>query len=85
MGAVAAGLVVGTGLKLLATLKNNPLHPALRLLLGGACFVAIAWLRWPLLWVLLGLGGLGWALAWSSLARREGVQATPANPTGTER
>ncbi|EGI77037.1 chromate transporter [Hylemonella gracilis] len=71
MGAVAAGLVMGTGLKLLASLKGNPLHPAQRLLLGAACFVAIAWLRWPLVWVLLGLGGLGWALAWSGLARRE--------------
>lgn len=82
MGAVAAGLVIGTGLKLLATLKHNPLHPAQRLLLGSACFVAIAWLRWPLLWVLLGLGSLGWALAWSRLARRERAQAAAANSPG---
>ncbi len=79
MGATAAGLVIGTGLKLIATLKDNPLHPLQRLLLGLACFVAIAWLRLPLLWVLLTLGGLGWALAWHRLARREqtgsGVQS----------
>lgn len=79
MGAVAAGLVMGTGLKLLGTLKHNPLHPAQCLLLGVACFVAIAWLRWPLVWVLLGLGGLGWALAWSRLARRE---RSSTNATG---
>ncbi|MFO6421705.1 chromate transporter [Hylemonella sp. W303a] len=79
MGAVAAGLVMGTGLKLLATLKQNPLHPAQCLLLGLSCFVAIAWLRWPLVWVLLGLGGLGWALAWSRLKR---LERHSANGTG---
>jgi chromate transporter len=82
MGAVAAGLVIGTGLKLMATLKNHPLHPAQRLLLGSACFVAIAWLRWPLLWVLLGLGCLGWALAWARLARHERPPAAPTGSTG---
>lgn len=82
MGAVAAGLVIGTGLKLIATLKSNPLHPAQHLLLGGACFVAIAWLRWPLLWVLLGLGSLGWALAWWRLARREQAAAAATGSTG---
>lgn len=81
MGAVAAGLVIGTGLKLVAALKSNPLHPAQRLLLGLTCFVAIAWLRWPLLWVLLGLGSLGWMLAWLQLARRErAAAATGAQP-----
>lgn len=85
MGAVAAGLVIGTGLKLLATLRNNPLHPAQRLLLGGACFIAIAWLRWPLLWVLLALGSVGWALAWSRLARREGAHAAATSASGAER
>ncbi|QBK05530.1 chromate transporter [Hylemonella gracilis] len=83
MGAVAAGLVIGTGLKLLVTLKNNPLHPAQRLLLGSACFVTIAWLRWPLLWVLLALGGVGWALAWSRLAQREEARTRPTGSTGT--
>jgi chromate transporter len=82
MGAVAAGLVIGTGLKLMATLKNHPLHPAQRLLLGSACFVAIAWLRWPLLWVLLGLGCLGWALAWARLARREQAVTAATGSTG---
>lgn len=79
MGAVAAGLVIGTGLKLIVALKNNPLHPAQCLLLGLACFVAIAWLRWPLLWVLLGLGGLAWTWAWVRLARRERSAPAPAS------
>jgi chromate transporter len=85
MGAVAAGLVIGTGLKLIATLKSNPLHPAQRLLLGGACFVTIAWLRWPLLWVLLGLGCLGWTLAWTRLAQREQAVTVVTSSTGAER
>jgi chromate transporter len=41
--------------------------PIACLALGAACFVAIALLHWPLVWVLLVLGGLGYGLAWSRL------------------
>lgn len=68
MGAVAAGLVTATGLKLMSALQKNALGMLLCGLLGVAAFVCIAWLKLPLLWVLLGLGGLGWALAWKKLA-----------------
>jgi chromate transporter len=64
MGAVAAGLVLATGLKLLPSLKSNPVGRAWSALLALATFGAIALARLPLLWVLLGLGGLGMALAW---------------------
>lgn len=67
MGAVAAGLIVATGLKLIVALKNNPLGIAVCGVLGLACFIAIAAMRWPLLPVLLGLGGLGWVLAYRRL------------------
>ena len=68
MGAVAAGLIAATGLKLLNALKGNPLGWGNCLLLGLSCFVAIALLHWPLLWVLLALGSAGCALAYRKLA-----------------
>ena len=67
MGAVAAGLITATGLKLVAALQRNVLGMPLCALLGAVAFVAIAWLKLPLLWVLLAVGGLGWALAWSRM------------------
>lgn len=63
MGAVAAGMIVATGLRLLSALKENVLGTPFCYSLAAATFVAIALLRLPLIWVLLGLGGLGalWA------------------------
>ena len=69
MGAVAAGLVIATAIKLLRTLRRNPLGLPASTLLGAATFVAVGWLRWPMVWVVLGLGGLGMALAWRGLRR----------------
>jgi chromate transporter len=67
MAAVSAGLITATGIKLIAGLRGNVLGPAACLLLGGLCFVAMAWLRLPLVWVLLVLGATGMALAWRRL------------------
>ena len=67
MAAVSAGLITATGIKLIAGLRGNVLGPLACLLLGGLCFVAIAWLRLPLAWVLLVLGTAGMALAWRRL------------------
>ena len=69
MGAVAAGLIVATGLKLLPSLKTNPVGRAWALLLALAAFGAIALARVPLLWAVLLLGGGGMGLAWWHLAR----------------
>lgn len=71
MGAVAVGLIVGTALRLASTLRTSPLGGALTTALAAATFVAVALLRWPLAWVLLGLGALGMALAWHRIARSE--------------
>jgi chromate transporter len=68
MGAVAAGLVTATGFKLMGALQKNVLGLAVCAAMGSLAFVAIAWLKLPLAWVLLALGGLGWALAWRKLA-----------------
>jgi len=67
MGAVAAGLIVGTALKLMSALRTNPMGtPACAVLLVLA-FVAVAIARWPLAWVLLGLGTVACLLAWRRL------------------
>ena len=71
MGAVAAGLVISTALKLLATLRLNPMGRWLALAFAALTFVATALLRWPLVWVVIGLGSLAMALAWYRLGRTE--------------
>ena len=68
MGAVAAGLIAATGLKLFGALQKNVLGIALCLGLGVLCFIAIALLRWPLAYVLLGLGVLACTVAFKKLA-----------------
>jgi len=68
MGAVAAGLITATGLKLMPALRKNVLGVPLSAALGAASFVAIAWFKLPLLWVLLAVGGCGCVLAFRKLA-----------------
>lgn len=67
MGAVAAGLIIATAIKLLPTLKGNPLGRVGSLLVGALTFVLVAVLRLPLWWVVLGLGSLAVAVAWLKL------------------
>ena len=69
MGAVAAGLIAATGLRLLPALKKNVLGLPLCTALGVACFAAVAWLRLPLAWVLVVLGGIGSIAAYRKLGR----------------
>ena len=68
MGAVAAGLILATGFKLLTSLKTNVLGLPVCLGLAALTFVAVAVMRWPLVWVLLGLGSAAVAGAWWRLA-----------------
>ena len=67
MGAVAAGLIAATGLKLFGALKKNVLGLRLCIGLGVLCFVAIALLSIPLAYVLLTLGFLACVLAYQRL------------------
>jgi chromate transporter len=69
MGAVAAGLVLSTGLKLLTTLKRNAMGLPLCLALVAFTVIAMAWLRWPLAWVLPAVGTLAVAVAWRKVLR----------------
>ena len=77
MGAVAAGLIGGTALKLASALRVNPMGAPVCGGLAALAFVAVALLRWPLVWVLIGLGALACVFAWRrleavSLPRAEG-------------
>ena len=67
MGAVAAGLIIGTALKLASALGTNPMGVRVCGLAGVAVFVAVALLRLPLVWVLIVLGSLATAFAWARL------------------
>lgn len=74
MGAVAAGLITATGIKLMSALDKNAMGLAVCLALAVATFVAIALLRWPLAWVLLGIGGAACAWAYHVLGRAEAAR-----------
>ncbi len=69
MGAVAAGLITATGLKLIGALKKNVMGALVCWSLAALTFVAIALLRVPLVWVLLSVGGMACAWAYRQLGR----------------
>jgi chromate transporter len=72
MGAVAAGLITATGIKLIAALDKNAMGLWVCIGLAALTFVAIALMRWPLAWVLLGVGGGACLWAYRVLGQREG-------------
>ena len=76
MGAVSAGLIAGTGLKLMVALRTNAMGRAVCAALAMLTFIAIGLLRIPLMWVLLGLGAPAMAWAYSCLlAQTKGARA----------
>ena len=64
MGAVAAGLIIATAVKLTGTLRTNRLGLPTAAAFSLLTFVMIALLHWPLIWVIAGLGSLAIAIAW---------------------
>jgi len=77
MGAVAAGLITATGLKLISALPQNVMGLGACLVFALLTFVAVGLLRLPLAWVLLGLGLVASTFAYSKLAPK-------ASPTDSE-
>ena len=65
MGAVAAGLIIATAIRLMTTLGSNRLGPPLAAAFAVVTFVTIVWLRWPLIWVVAGLGTTAVAIAYA--------------------
>jgi chromate transporter len=60
--AAGAGLILGTATRLVVATRPPPRG----ILMGGASFVAIGLLHWPLLWVLPALVALAIALEWQA-------------------
>ena len=69
MGIVAGALVLSTAIKLSQGLKSNGMGLVLAALFVVLTALAIGWLRWPLVYVVVGLGALGWAVAWWRLGQ----------------
>ena len=70
MGAVAAGLIAGTSLKLLAALRGHAIGMPLAAVVSAAAFAGVAVLRWPLAAIVLALGGGTCLLTAARLRRR---------------
>ena len=64
MGAVSAGLIAATGIKLIPQLRKHPLGFAACLGFIALTFVLITLMKVPLGWVLLGIGGVACAWTW---------------------
>lgn len=77
MGAVSAGLIGAMALKMLPTLSRNPLGRTLWWPVALLVVLAVVLLHWPLVAVVLGVGGLSCAVAWWRLG--------PTQPNGEAR
>ena len=75
MGAVAAGLITATGLKLIRALKQNVMGTPVCWALVAITFIAVAVLRVPLVGVLLSVGGLACVWAYRQLGRVQTPQS----------
>lgn len=70
MGAVSAGLIAATGLKMISALHANPMGMPVCMGLAVASFVGVGILRWPLAYVLLGTGLVACSWAYGQLAKQ---------------
>ncbi|PIF12525.1 chromate transporter [Janthinobacterium sp. 13] len=68
MAAVSAGMIAATGVKLATALARHPLPLWLTLPITVLGVLMVAIFRWPLLYILLGLGGIGCLLTYRKLS-----------------
>ncbi|MDM0112195.1 chromate transporter [Variovorax sp. J22R133] len=68
MGAVAGGLIAATGIKLIPQLARHPLGLRTCLVFMALVFSVIAFLHWPLVWVLVAFGGVSCVWTWRKIA-----------------
>jgi chromate transporter len=83
LGAVVAGLITATGLKLVPALRSNPMGHQSALAVVILTFAAVGVIRLPLVWVLAGLGTTAYAWTWLCLKRldeRRAAQREVAAP-----
>ena len=77
LGAVAAGLIVATGLKLVVALRNHVLGAVGCAVVAAITFLAVALLRLPLPWVLLLWGGVACAWTYRQLGVLDAQKVAP--------
>jgi chromate transporter len=77
MGAVAAGLITATGIKLISALNRNVMGLAVCWGFAVVSFIAIGLMHLPLVWVLLGVGGLACVWAYRQLEAAKPVAGSP--------
>jgi chromate transporter len=63
MGAAAAGLIGAVSLKMIPGLKKNEMGAGISIALIAITFIAVGLLRWPLVYVVIGLGAPAFAYA----------------------
>jgi chromate transporter len=71
MSAVAAGMIMASGLRLIPALKKHPLGWLLCALIAVLCFICIAVFHFPLVFILLLLGGSSSVLVYRQLKQIE--------------
>ncbi len=69
MGAAAAGLIGAVSLKMIAGLKSNEMGLPVCYALIALTFVAVGWMRWPLVYAVIGLGVPALIYAWLLIKR----------------
>lgn len=69
--AVAGGQIIGTVLKLAAPLRQHPLGLPATVALALGALLMMTWLRWPLIWVLMGLGVAACVWTYQVLRKKE--------------
>lgn len=74
LGAVAAGMIAATGLKLTAALGNNVMTARICWVLFAVTLLAIAIFRLPLIGVLILAGGPAWAWAYHQLGKAQAMK-----------
>jgi chromate transporter len=73
MGAAAAGLIGAVSLKMIPGLKQNAMGAGVSAALVAITFIAVGLLRWPLVYVVLGLGVPAFAYAVWIIRKRDAV------------
>ncbi|WP_084652368.1 chromate transporter [Ottowia thiooxydans] len=81
MGAVAAGLIIATGIKLASALSKSPMGIPVCIAVVVLTFIASALMRWPMGWVLFTIGGASCLWAWYRLGRLPGSPPSPSVET----
>ncbi len=81
MGAVSAGVIMASGLKLGTTLPQNPMGLWPAVVLVAAAFIAVGIFRIPLIWAILSMGCVGYVLAHRALNRQSQAPASQDEKT----